>query len=118
MIRLNFALLVAVLLSAFYLVPLRYQWRTTHAAVHKEQKYTRELANESKVLDVKKRTQAASLRVANIARKRLSMRTNDPAITQYIVRKNGNHATVMSVIDTPAQPQAVAALASHTRRQP
>lgn len=118
MIRLNLVLLVAVLLSAFYLVPLRYQWCTTHAAVHKEQKYTRELANENKVLDVQKRTQAASLRVANIARKRLSMRTNAPTITEYIVRKKVHEATVVSVIEAPVHSAQAAAVANNTRRLP
>lgn len=114
MIRLNIVLLIAVLLSAFYLVPLRYQWRKTYTAVHQEQKNARELANESKVLDVRKRTQAASLRVAGIARKRLSMRTNDPSITQYIVRKD---RTKVSVIQAPVQSQQ-AASPQNNRRQP
>ncbi len=95
MIRLNIVLLIAVLLSAFYLIPLRYQWRKNYTAVHAEQKNARELANESKVLDVRKRTQAASLRVANIARKKLAMRTNDPSITQYIVRKKSKDIAVI-----------------------
>lgn len=114
MIRFNIVLLIAVLMSAFYLVPLRYQWRKAHTAVHKEQKKARELANESKVLDVRKRTQAASLRVASIARKRLAMRTNDPSITQYIVRKN---STEVSVIRAPENAPSAQQSAT-TRRLP
>lgn len=115
MIRLNVVLLIAVLLSALYLVPLRYEWRKTYAAVHKEQKNARELANENKVLDVRKRTQAASLRVASIARKRLSMRTNDPSITQYIARENSEK---VSLIQSPNAHYAAAQPAQQKRRQP
>jgi cell division protein FtsL len=85
MIRINLVLLLAVLLSAFYLVHTQYESRRLYTALDRAQALTRKLNAEHEQLQVQKRGQAASARIQLLATRHLQMRPVNPAITQYVV---------------------------------
>ncbi|MBI3103097.1 MAG: cell division protein FtsL [Burkholderiales bacterium] len=85
MIRLNLALLLAVIASALYLVHTQYASRQLYTELDRATAEARRLETEHQRLQVEKRAQATPLRVEQLARARLQMRTATPAITQYVV---------------------------------
>ena len=85
MIRLNIALLLAVIASALYLVHTQYASRQLYTELDRANAEARRLETEQQRLQVEKRAQATPLRVEQLARARLQMRTATPAITQYVV---------------------------------
>ena len=85
MTRLNLVLLVAVLASALYLVHTQYESRRLFTELDRAVAEARRLETEHQRLQVEKRAQATPLRVEQLARARLQMRTATPAITQYVV---------------------------------
>ena len=95
MSRLNLALLLALVLSAAYLVHVSYQGRQLFVALEKERATAQELAIDAERLQIDRRAQATHLRVERVARERLSMRTATAAVTQYV--------------DAPVAPAAAAA---------
>ena len=84
MIRLNLVLLVAVVVSALYLVHMQFESRQLFVKLDKAGAEARRLATEHDRLQVEKRAQATPLRVEKLARDQLKMRTTTPAITQYV----------------------------------
>jgi cell division protein FtsL len=84
MMRLNLVLLIAVVLSAMYLVQVQYQSRRLFVEVEKAQGLARKLEIDRERLELDKRSQATSLRVERIAKDKLQMRTATPAVTQYV----------------------------------
>jgi cell division protein FtsL len=84
MMRLNIVLLIAVLVSALYLVRTQYESRRLFTAVDKAMGEARRLQIENERLQVEKRAQATPLRVERLAKDQLQMRTATPAITQYV----------------------------------
>ncbi len=84
MTRLNLVLLLAVLLSAMYLVQVQYESRRLYAEIEKAQGEARRLEVEHERLQVEKRAQATPLRVERLAKDQLQMRPATPAITQYV----------------------------------
>ena len=84
MTRVNFLLLVALLVSSVYLVRVSYESRRLFAALDKAQSDERTLDNDSERLKTELRSQATPLRVERTARDRLAMRTATPAVTQYV----------------------------------
>jgi cell division protein FtsL len=84
MMRLNLVLLLAVVLSAMYLVQMQYQSRRLFVEVEKAQSQARKLEIDRERLELDKRSQATSLRVERIAKDKLQMRTATPAVTQYV----------------------------------
>lgn len=84
MTRLNFVLLLAVLLSALYLVHAQYDSRRLFTALDRAQAGARQLEAENKRLQVNKREQATPARVQKLARSQLQMLSATPAITQYV----------------------------------
>ena len=85
MARLNLMLLLAVLVSALYLVHTQYQSRRLFTELDRAVAEARRLDTEHQRLQVEKRAQATPLRVEKMARAQLNMRTATPAITQYVV---------------------------------
>ncbi|MBT0569972.1 cell division protein FtsL [Curvibacter sp. CHRR-16] len=83
MIRLNLVLMVAVLLSALYLVSVQYESRSTFVALEKAHAEARRLELERQQLVVAKRAQATPAKVEKIATDKLKMRQANPAITTY-----------------------------------
>ena len=87
MTRLNLVLLVAVLVSALYLVRTQYDSRRLVTELDKVTSDARKLETDNERLQVEKRAQATPLRVEKLAKRQLQMRTASPAITQYVSLK-------------------------------
>ncbi|MFT3812607.1 MAG: cell division protein FtsL [Acidovorax sp.] len=84
MIRINLVLLLAVVVSAMYLVRTQYESRLLFTELDRAVAEARQLETDKQRLQVEKRAQATPLRVEQLARDRLKMRTTTPAITQYV----------------------------------
>lgn len=84
MTRLNILLLLALLVSAVYLVQTSYESRSLFVALERERNAAKELDNEADRLDIARRAQATSLRIERVSREQLHMRTATPAVTQYV----------------------------------
>lgn len=84
MIRLNIVLLLAVILSALYLVSTQYESRRVFVELEKAKAESRRLTTEHSRLEVEKRAQATPLRIEKIAKERLQMQVVTPGITQYV----------------------------------
>jgi cell division protein FtsL len=84
MTRINLVLLLAVVLSAIYLVNVQYESRRLFTELDKAQSEERHLSSELDRLQVEKRAQATSARVEKLAREKLQMRLVLPAITSYV----------------------------------
>jgi cell division protein FtsL len=84
MTRLNVFLLLAVVVSAMALVHSQYESRQLFMELETARKETKRLEIDQDRLQVERRAQATPLRVEQIARQQLQMRTASPAITQYV----------------------------------
>ncbi len=84
MIRINLVLLLAVVISALYLVGVQYESRRLFTELDKARADSRRLDTEFGRLQVAKREQATSARVQQLARDKLQMRQVTPAITSYV----------------------------------
>jgi cell division protein FtsL len=80
-------LLLAVLVSALYLVGVQYESRRLVTALDKARSVALQLVAENERLQVEKRAQATPLRVEQLAKAKLQMRTVTPAITHYVSYK-------------------------------
>jgi cell division protein FtsL len=96
MTRLNILLLIALLVSAVYLVQTSYQTRQLFIALDRERSSARQLDAESERLTVDRREQATSLRVERVAREQLQMRVATPAVTQYVSESGDPAASAVS----------------------
>jgi cell division protein FtsL len=86
MTRLALLLLVALVVSALYVVQVQYQSRLLFTQLDRASRDARELAADHERLQVAKRAAATSLRVEQIARSQLGMRPITPAITDYVTQ--------------------------------
>ena len=84
MTRLNLTLLVAVLVSAFYLVHLQYESRRLYVALDKAKAQALRLEADHEQLFVQKRTQATPSRVQKLAVEQLHMTPIHPGVTEYV----------------------------------
>ena len=84
MARLNLAFLLAVLISALYLVRTQHESRRLYVELEKASAQSRKIQTESERLQVEKRAEATPLKIEKLATGRLQMRTATPAITQYV----------------------------------
>jgi cell division protein FtsL len=84
MTRLNIVLLLAIVLSALYLVRSHYESRRLFMELDRVQADARKIEVENDRLELEKRAQATPLRVETLARTQLDMRTATPAITEYV----------------------------------
>ena len=84
MLRLNLVLLMAVLVSSLYLVGVQYESRRLYTDLDKARAVAHRLDADNERLQVEKRAQATPLRVEQLAKDKLQMRTVTPAITQYV----------------------------------
>lgn len=103
MTRVNLVLLLAVILSAIYLVSVQYESRRLFTELDKAQGEERRLNSENERLQVEKRGQATSARVERLAREKLQMRLVLPAITTYVSYTEPGNATTAKV-QTPSTP--------------
>ena len=84
MIRLNLAVLLVLLASAFYLVHTQYESRRLYTALDRARAQATRLEAEHEQLQVQKRAEATSARVQQLAMSQLKMRPVTPGITQYV----------------------------------
>ncbi len=82
--RLNLVLLVAVVLSAMYLVNVQYDSRRFFSELDRAHSDAIRLETERERLQVEKRAQATPARIEGLAREKLQMRLASPAITTYV----------------------------------
>ena len=83
MSRVSIILLVAVLLSALYLVRTQYESRALTTVLDHATSEARRLEIENDRLDVERRAQATPKRVEKLAREQLHKGTIPPAIRHY-----------------------------------
>ena len=83
MLRLNFLLLLAVMLSALYLVQTQYESRRLFTALHQATNEARNLETEYQRLQVELRAQSAPSRIESMAAAQ-GMQSASPAITHYV----------------------------------
>jgi cell division protein FtsL len=84
MTRVSLLLLVATVVSALWLVHSHYESRRMFMDLESARKEAKRLEVDHDRLEVERRAQATPLRVEQIARQQLNMRTASPAITQYV----------------------------------
>jgi cell division protein FtsL len=84
MIRLNLVLLLAVMVSAMYLVGVQYDSRRLFSELDRAHSESKRLETERERLQVEKRAQATPARVERLARERLQMRLASPGVTTYV----------------------------------
>ena len=89
MLRLNLALLLAVMASAIYLVHVQYESRQLFTELDRAVSESRHLATEQQRLQVEKRAQATPQRIETLAREQLAMKQATAANTQYVQDKSG-----------------------------
>jgi len=92
MTRLNLALLLALLVSAFYLVNVQYESRRLYMTLSKARSQALRLDADHEQLLVQRQAQAAPARVQQIASTQLQMRPASPAITEYVQTSGAVHA--------------------------
>ena len=86
MTRLNIVLLLAVIVSALYLVRVQYDSRRLYMEIERVQSEARRLESDRERLLAEKRAQATPLRVEQLAKNQLHMRPANPGITQYVTQ--------------------------------
>ena len=83
MLRLNFLLLVAVMLSAMYLVHTQYESRRLYSDLHRATNESRNLETEYQRLQVELRAQSSPSRIEAMAIAQ-GLQGASPAITHYV----------------------------------
>jgi cell division protein FtsL len=84
MTRLNFALLVLLVVSGLYLVRVSYDARRVFTELDRARSAERKLNTEFDRLELERRGAAATLRVEKLAKDRLGMRAATPNVTEYV----------------------------------
>lgn len=84
MTRVNFALLLALVFSAIFLIGVQYESRRLFAELEKARSEKRRLETEFERLQVQRRAEATPGRVEQLARDKLQMRQTTPGITTYV----------------------------------
>ena len=84
MTRVSLLLLVATVVSALWLVHSHYESRRMFMDMESARKEAKRIEVDHDQMEVERRAQATPLRVEQIARQQLNMRTASPAITQYV----------------------------------
>ena len=82
--RINALLLVALVASSLVLVKSAYDARRLFADLARERGEERRLELDRARLEAELQAQATHLRVEQVAREKLAMRTATPAVTQYV----------------------------------
>jgi cell division protein FtsL len=90
--RVNLLLLVAVLLTALYLVRTQYESRRIFVELEKATSQGRKLEIDNETLQAERRSQATPLRVDKLAKDKLQMVPATAAITQYVPHRDKREA--------------------------
>ncbi len=91
MMRLSMLLLIATVGSALWLVHSHYESRRLFMALESARKETHRIEMDLDRTEVERRAQTTPLRVEQIARQKLQMRSVSPAITQYVTTTGVAH---------------------------
>ena len=110
MMRVNMVLLMAVVLSAVYLVSVQYDSRRLFTELDRTTNESRRLETEYERLQVEKRAQATPARVEKLAREKLQMRQVSPAITAYVNYSAPSTAPIVPAAPAVGAPAKGAAL--------
>ena len=94
MLRLNILLTVILLASCIWLIRSSHESRRLVYEMEKSQAAARELQIEFERLQLDKRAQATPLRVEKLARDKLRMFGNTPAVTHYVAASAGTASGV------------------------
>ena len=108
MIRINLVLLLAVIVSALYLVNVQYESLRLFSALDQSHSEARRLEADNERLQVERRAQATPARVERLAIAKLQMRTATPAITHYVTYGNVIPAAGLAAADPAASPAGLA----------
>ncbi len=84
MTRVNLLLLVAVLLTALFVVRTQYESRRIFVELEKATSQGHKLEIDNETLQAERRSQATPLRVDKLAKDKLQMMPATAAITQYV----------------------------------
>ena len=93
MTRMNLLLVIAIILSAMFLVHSHYEARRSFMILEAAMKEATRLELEHERLQVERRSQASPLRIEQIAKQQLQMRLVTPGITQYVKQPTDLQAT-------------------------
>ena len=104
MTRVSALLLLAVVLSALYLVRTQYESRRLYTDLDRAKALAQRLDTEHDRLDVERGAQATPLRVEKLAREQMHMHTISPAITQYVSVQGASSENVSASTTPKAQP--------------
>jgi cell division protein FtsL len=103
MTRLNLILVIAIILSAMFLVHSHYEARRSFMALEAASKEATRLEVEYERLQVERRSQASPLRIEQIAKQELQMRLVTPGITQYVKQPSEAPAASNKANNKPAE---------------
>ncbi len=115
MTRINLVLLLAVVLSAIYLVNVQYESRRLFTELDKVRAEEHRLSSELDRLEVEKRGQATSARVERLAHEKLQMRLVMPAITTYVSYTEPVKSAAGNAADAASKAQAATPPAQGTK---
>jgi cell division protein FtsL len=82
--RLNALVLVALVASSLVLVKSAYDARRLFGELDRERAEQKRLERDRERLEAERQAQATHLRVEQVAREKLAMRSATPAVTQYV----------------------------------
>ena len=108
MVRLNFLLAIALIVSGLYLVKISYESRRLFADIESAHSIERQLESDRRRLEAERQGQATHLRVEATARTKLGMRAATPANTQYVVDAGLAAAPMTAPLTLPARPASAA----------
>ena len=104
MVRFNFLLAIALIVSGLYLVKISYESRRLFADIESAHSIERQLESDRRRLEAERQAQATHLRVESTARTKLNMRAATPANTQYVVDAGLAAAPMTAPLTAPAAP--------------
>ena len=108
MSKINFLLLVAVIVSALVLVKTAYDARRLFTDIHRAETEALRLAGDHQRLEADRQLQATNLRVERTARERLNMNTaTQPAMLYEDRLGTGLSAAAAASMPTPRNPAGV-----------
>jgi len=110
LVRLNFLLAIALILSGLYLVRISYESRRLFAEIENAHGVERQLEADRRRLEAEREAQATHLRVESAARAKLGMRAATAGDTIYVADAGLAAAPTTAPVTTPlASPAASAA---------
>ncbi|WP_294635610.1 cell division protein FtsL [uncultured Aquabacterium sp.] len=101
MVRLNVVLAILLMASCVWLIRSSNEARRLFADLEKAKAQAHELQIDYERLQLDKRAQATPLRVEKLAREKLRMFNNTPALTHYVTASGAASASASAAEGTP-----------------